>query len=212
MNRGIFKITKRKVSVALVGTLVLALIFAGVFRNRTHAADVNITYNGEILDPSMTYEMTTSSMQLMLDTTGTKYEDTDLYRVDWTIEDANQRDVIASINQGTSQTIGIVRALSPGIVTVTVTIRDATTTGVGAIVGTATCNIRVVFSVDTTTDDSIYKFVNPTDEKRSLVLYADDGPVSLGLNFGEARNTQWTSANEEVATVEQWCGYTERSW
>lgn len=203
MNRGIFKITKRKVSVALVGTLVLALIFAGVFRNRTHAADVNITYNGEILDPSMTYEMTTSSMQLMLDTTGTKYEDTDLYRVDWTIEDANQRDVIASINQGTSQTIGIVRALSPGIVTVTVTIRDATTTGVGAIVGTATCNIRVVFSVDTTTDDSIYKFVNPTDEKRSLVLYSDDGPVSLGLNFGEARNTQWTSANEEVATVEQ---------
>lgn len=194
---------KLKYMVALI--LVLAVGLVGYFGDFTHAAEeIHITYNGAVLDPAATIEMKTSSMQLMLQTEGTTYEDDERYQVDWTIEDDKQRDVIASISKGTSQTIGIVRAISPGDVTVTVTIKDKTTTDL-AVVGSATCNIRVVFSIDTTTDDSIYKYVNETDTDRSLVLYSDSNPVQLGLNFGaaDATNTQWQSANEEVVEVTQ---------
>jgi len=201
-NRGKKK-NQLRYMIALVLVLVVAMV--GYFGDFSFAAEeVYISYNGQILDPASTIEMKTSSMQLMLQTEGTTYDDDELYQVDWTIEDTAQRDVIASISKGTSQTIGIVRAISPGDVTVTVTIRDKTSTDL-AVIGSATCNIRVVFSIDTTTDDSIYKFVNETDTDRSLVLYSDSDPVQLGLNFGAAdsTNTQWQSSNEEIVSVTQ---------
>ena len=37
-----------------------------------------------------------------------------------------------------------------------------------AVLGSTTCNIRVVFSIDTSTDDSIYKFVHENDTARSV--------------------------------------------
>ncbi len=193
-------------STILIGLLCFICVF-GLFGDSTRAADdIFITYNNAVLDPATTIEMNTSSMQLMLGTTGTAYDDDDVYQVKWTIEDPEQNNIVASISQGSSQTIGILRAISPGDVTVTVTIYDKTITeGALTMVGSATCNIRVVFSIDTTTDDSIYKYVNPTDTYRSLVLYADDPSVQLGLNFGAAdsSNTQWLSSNEEIVTVTQ---------
>ncbi|MCH5266528.1 MAG: Ig-like domain-containing protein [Lachnospiraceae bacterium] len=175
----------------------------GLLGDSSQAADVSISWNGEILAPGTVYELKSSSMQLQLETGGVAYDDPALYEVRWTIEDDQQRDVIASISQGSSQTTGILRALSPGEVTVTVTIYDRTGDGSLALLASATCNIRVVFSIDTTGDDSIYKFVNEGDTDRSLVLYADSNPVSLGLNFGDADKTQWTSNNTEVVTVTQ---------
>jgi len=192
---------KRRYAVLL--TLFVGVLFFLLRGQFSHAADqIFIQFNGADLDPAVTYDMTTSSMQLMLRTEGTAYDD-ERYKVEWTIEDATARDIIASISPGTSKTIGIVKALSPGDVTVTVTVKDSMAGD--AVLGSTTCNIRVVFSIDTSTDDSIYKFVHENDTARSLVMYSNSAPVNLGLNFGSANssNTQWSSANEEVVTVTQ---------
>lgn len=186
--------------------LTLLILGAGFFLflgDSTQAADqIYITHDGVDLDPAATYQLTTSSMQLMLRTEGTAYDD-ERYKVEWTIEDSDARDVIASINPGTSKTIAIVQALSPGDVTITVTVKDSMDGD--AVLGSTTCNIRVIFSIDTTTDDSIYKFVHENDTARSLVLYSDSPQVDLDLNFGSANatNTQWSSSNAEVVTVTQ---------
>lgn len=186
--------------------LTLLILGAGFFLflgDSTQAADqIYITHDGVDLDPAATYQLTTSSMQLMLRTEGTAYDD-ERYKVEWTIEDSAARDVIASIGPGTSKTIAIVQALSPGDVTVTVTVKDSMDGD--AVLGSTTCNIRVIFSIDTTTDDSIYKYVHETDTARSLVLYSDSPQVDLDLNFGSANstNTQWSSSNAEVVTVTQ---------
>lgn len=187
----------------VLGIVVLVTGFFVWQKESGHAADsIFIQYNGADMDPGATYDMTTSSMQLMLRTEGTAYDE-ERYKVEWTIEDSEARDVIASINQGTTKTIGIVTALSPGDVTITVTVKDSMDGD--AVLGSTTCNIRVVFSVDTTKDDSIFKFVHEEDTMRSLVLYSDSSPVNMSLNFGaaDATNTQWSSSNNEVVTVTQ---------
>ena len=167
---------KRRYAVLL--TLFVGVLFFLLRGQFSHAADqIFIQFNGADLDPAVTYDMTTSSMQLMLRTEGTAYDD-ERYKVEWTIEDATARDIIASISPGTSKTIGIVKALSPGDVTVTVTVKDSMAGD--AVLGSTTCNIRVVFSIDTSTDDSIYKFVHENDTARSLVMYSNSAPVNLG--------------------------------
>lgn len=197
------KFKKRRYAVLLsLMAGVLLFLLRGQF---SHAADqIFIKFNEAKLDPAVTYDMTTSTMQLMLGTPeGDHVYDDVRYKVEWTIEDTAARDVIASISPGTSKNIGIVKALSPGDVTVTLTVKDSMDGD--AVLGSTTCNIRVVFSIDTSTDDSIYKFVHENDTARSLVMYSNSAPVNLGLNFGSANssNTQWSSANDEVATVTQ---------
>ena len=197
------KFKKRRYAVLLsLMAGVLLFLLRGQF---SHAADqIFIKFNEAKLDPAVTYDMTTSTMQLMLGTPdGDHVYDDERYKVEWTIEDTAARDVIASISPGTSKNIGIVKALSPGDVTVTLTVKDSMDGD--AVLGSTTCNIRVVFSIDTSTDDSIYKFVHENDTARSLVMYSNSAPVNLGLNFGSANssNTQWSSANDEVATVTQ---------
>lgn len=196
----------RKKALLFCLVFVAALAAGGGFllRDYTHAADEErsmwIEYNGGALDPSQTYTMSTSSMQLMLRTTGNIY-DSDEYIVDWTIADSEADGVIASIEQDPdNKMISIVRAISPGNVTVTVTVKDHIN---GALLDATTCNINVIFAIDTSTNDTIYKYVNSTDTERSLVLYADDAPVDLGLNFGKAEDAQWTSSNEEIVKVDR---------
>lgn len=185
---------------------VAALAAGGalLWRDYSHAADEErsmwIEYNGGALDPSQTYTMNTSSMQLMLRTKGNIY-DTDDYIVEWSIPDSAADGVIASIEQDPeNKMISIVHAISPGNVTVTVTVKDHIN---GALLDATTCNINVIFAIDTSTNDNIYKYVNSTDTDRSLVLYADDAPVNLGLNFGKAEDAQWTSSNEEIVKVDR---------
>lgn len=205
MNRFIHRAKKKKAGTVFCLVFVAALIVSGalLWRDYSHAADqIFIQYNGADLNPADTVTMNTSSMQLMLRTSGTAYDD-ERYKVEWTIEDPAARDVIASIGPGTSKTIGVVQAISPGDVTVTVTVKDSMAGD--AVMGSTTCNIRVVFSIDTSTNDSIYKYVNESDTVRSLVLYSDSPEVDLGLNFGSAdsSNTQWTSSNDEIVKVTQ---------
>jgi uncharacterized protein YjdB len=188
-------------SVIVVFVMVLGLF--GLFGDSSQAADTTfyIEYNGGALDPSQTYEMSTSSMQLMLKTSGTAYDE-DQYKVEWSIEDTDANGNVASIEQSQgNKMIAIVHALSPGNVTVTVTVKDSMQGD--ALLGSTTCNIHVNFAVDTAGDDSIYKYVNSSDTQRSLVLYSDSTPVQLGLNFGDASKTQWMSDNEEVVSVSQ---------
>lgn len=185
--------------------LLLLVLTTGAFFLQSdygHAADeIFITYNGQDLDPAVPIQMTSSSMQLMLRTTGTAYDD-ERYKVEWSIEDSAVRDVIASIEQSkTSKLIATVHALSPGNVTVTATVKDSMIDD--AVLGSTTCNINVMFAIDTSLNADIYRYVNETDTERSLVLYADDAPVQMDLNFGEASHAQWISSNEEVVTVGQ---------
>jgi len=101
---------KRRYAVLL--TLFVGVLFFLLRGQFSHAADqIFIQFNGADLDPAVTYDMTTSSMQLMLRTEGTAYDD-ERYKVEWTIEDATARDIIASISPGTSKTIGIVKAFT----------------------------------------------------------------------------------------------------
>lgn len=198
MKNGVKKVKKFKYLF-----LVLLVVTAGAFflqGDHGHAADeIFITYNGQDLDPSQPVQMTTSSMQLMMRTTGTPYDD-DRYKVEWTIEDSAVRDVIASIEQSqTNKIIASVRALSPGNVTVTVTVKDSMDGD--AVLGSTTCNINVMFAVDTSLNADIFRYVNENDTERSLVLYADDEPVQLDLNFGKASDAQWISSNEEIVTI-----------
>lgn len=203
----------RRNHVKLKYLVMMALIcigtIAGFLGDSSHAANVSITSEtGEVLNPSTDYELKNSSMQLNMVTDGESYDDPTRYEVRWSIEDVEQQS-IAQLEQGAgnNQTSVILKALSPGRVTVTVTVYDRTATGGDlAMLASATCNIRVVFSIDTTKDDSIYKYVNEGDTDRSLVLYSDSAPVQLGLNFGDADKTQWTSNNTEVVTVEQRTG------
>lgn len=199
--------SKKKIRIVYMALLVL-ILSAGILSlmgDSSQAADeIYIETGGQRLDPAQSVTMNTRSMELMLRTTGTPYDD-DRYRVSWTIEDTEARDVIASIEQSSNnKMIGIVRALSPGDVTITVTVRD--TQDGGAVIGSTTCNIRVVFSVDTSVANDKFKYVNENDTNRSLVMYVGDPDVNLELNFGDASKTQWLSANDEVAKIEQRTG------
>lgn len=188
---------------ALLMLLIMGAAFFLFLGDSSHAADqIFITYNGEDLSPSATYDLRSKTMQLMLRTEGTAY-DADQYKVEWSIEDVAARS-IATVTQSThNKMIATVTALSPGEVTVTVTVKDSMNGD--AVLGATSCNIHVLFSIDTTGNDAIFKYVHEEDEMRSLVLYADDPEVDLALNFGaaDATNTQWMSANEEIVTVGQ---------
>lgn len=200
---------KRRVTKGKYALLTLIILGAGFFLffgDSTHAADqIFITFNGEDLNPAATYDLRSKTMQLMLRTEGTAY-DADQYKVEWSIEDVAARDIATVTQSANNKMIATVTALSPGDVTVTVTVKDSMNGD--AVLGATSCNIHVLFSIDTSVNDAIFKYVHEEDEMRSLVLYADDPEVDLTLNFGAAdsTNTQWMSANEEIVTVGQWNG------
>lgn len=205
------RLIKKKLKYILTLVVIVAVGVFGYLGNSVQAADeIGISLDGVLLDPTATYEMKTSSIQLMMETSGISYDDKNKYDVRWTIEDSadGKENDIASIKEGTSQTIGILTAKSPGDVTITVTVYDKTQVVDGAMaqLGSATCKIKVIFAVDTTKDDSKFKYVNESDTDRSLVLYSNDSPVSLDLNFGDPKNTQWTSMNPEVAVADRTSG------
>ena len=196
---------KKRLKIMVVLALVAALGVFGYVGDSVHAADeIWILDNfGNIVNPASYIEMKTKSLQLTLQSAGDIYASDD-YDVTWVIEDADQRK-IATVTRGSTKNIGIVQALSPGDVTITVTVIDGRNQ---QTVASAFCNIKVVFAVDTSTDDSIYKIVNPEDTERSLVLYSNSEPEDLKLNFGDndpsgTKTTQWTSINPEVVEVDK---------
>ena len=151
------RLIKKKLKYILTLVVIVAVGVFGYLGNSVQAADeIGISLDGVLLDPTATYEMKTSSIQLMM--------------VRWTIEDSadGKENDIASIKEGTSQTIGILTAKSPGDVTITVTVYDKTQVVDGAMaqLGSATCKIKVIFAVDTTKDDSKFKYVKESDTDR----------------------------------------------
>ena len=194
---------KKRVGILSLVVLLIAT-FLAVFwygKDYSHAADeLYIEYNGQTLDPANTVQMTSGSMTLELKTTGTAYDDT-RYVVEWTFADT-AANTFASLEQhSTNKMYATVRAISPGMVTVVATVKDSMNGN--AVLGSATCNINVVFAIDTSLDANLYRFVNESDTERSLLLYADDSPVQLNLNFGEASCAQWVSYNKEIVEVEK---------
>ncbi len=182
--------------------VLVSLGFFALFGNSSHAAEsIIIRYEGQDLEDGASIDMRKGSILLTMRSTGNVYTSDD-YIVEWSIPDAETRDKVASITQvDTNKMQAIVKALAPGSVDVTVTVKNNVS---DEVMATAQCTINVIFAV-ATDDDSIYKPMYDTDPdaQRSLFLYASDDPVQLGLNIGEASDAQWTSDNEEVAEVAQ---------
>lgn len=97
--------------------------------------------------------------------------------------------------------VATVRAVSPGLVTVIATVKDSMNGN--AVLGSATCNINVMFAIDTSKDANLYRFVNESDTERSLVMYADDSPFQLGFKFWRCEGCSVDSSNDEVVKVEK---------
>ncbi|MDR1699592.1 MAG: Ig-like domain-containing protein [Lachnoclostridium sp.] len=143
-------------------------------------------------------------IQLDMRVEGQIYDDP-RYIVTWTIEGAGDG-VIARVDQSPNfKHIALVTALSPGRVRITVTVQDGMDPN-GAVLASTGCDIEVIFAVDTTTDDSIYKYIYSDSTEKALVLYTNDLPKSMLLNFGESSDAQWMSANTDVASVNQYSG------
>lgn len=192
---------KKRVGI-LAGIILLTAAFLAAFwygKDYSHAADeIFITYNGQQLNPEDTLQMTSGSLPLLLKTTGTAYDE-DRYVVEWSFSDSTAS-MFATIEQSpTNKMLATVRAVSPGLVTVVATVKDSMEGN--AVLGSTTCNINIMFAIDTSLDANLYRFVNDSDTERSLIMYADDSPVQLNLNFGDATDAQWISSNDEVVTV-----------
>ena len=110
------RLIKKKLKYILTLVVIVAVGVFGYLGNSVQAADeIGISLDGVLLDPTATYEMKTSSIQLMMETSGISYDDKNKYDVRWTIEDSadGKENDIASIKEGTSQTIGILTVMLP---------------------------------------------------------------------------------------------------
>lgn len=108
---------------------------------------------------------------------------------------------IAEIHQGSSQIYGIVTAKNPGEVTVLATVYNKVASGLGPVIGSVTCKIQVVFAVDTSQNDNVFKKPYEDSQDKAIFLRTTDKPVPLTLNYGSSSEAQWTVANSEVADV-----------
>ena len=194
---------KKRIGISAAAVFVTVVIFAVFLYSKqySHAADeIFITYNDQQLNPEETLQMTSGSIPLVLKTTGTAYDE-DKYIVEWSFSDSAATRFATIEQSSTNKMVATVRAVSPGLVTVIATVKDSMNGN--AVLGSATCNINVMFAIDTSKDANLYRFVNESDTERSLVMYADDSPVQLGLSFGDAKDAQWISSNDEVVKVEK---------
>lgn len=184
--------------------LLFALVAAGVCGYLGYHSDaaegLYLTCDGYEMSAQTAYQMKNREITLVLgDEKNPIYADTSLYEIKWSIETGND---IATISQSaTSPIYGIVTAKSPGEVTVLATVvkkEDG-----GGVIGSVSCKIQVVFAVDTSKNDNVFKKPYTDSEDKAIFLRTTDRPVPLTLNYGEATssNVQWTSANEEVVKV-----------
>lgn len=163
------------------------------------ASDLYIMCDGEELNPGTPLQMKNKQIQLILGSNSeTMYEDKSLYEVRWSIETGKD---VATIEEGSSQIYGLVTAKQPGAVTVSATVYNKVGDTVGTTVGSVTCKLEVVFSIDTSVNDNIYKYAHEGDSQKSMFLRTTDSVTALSLNYGEAAEAQWTSANTDVVTV-----------
>ncbi|MCR5797163.1 MAG: Ig-like domain-containing protein [Eubacterium sp.] len=190
----------RKILLTLIITILAVLGVFQYFRyNALAANDLHITCDGEVLTPSTAREVKNKQVQLILQSDSeTMYEDKTLYEVQWSIETGRD---IATIEEGSAQIYGIITAKAPGEVTVSATVYNKTGDEIGTTIGSVTCKLRVVFSVDTSINDNVFKYAHQGDSSKSMFMRVGDENVPLALNYGEAADAQWTSSNSEVVEV-----------
>ncbi len=186
--------------------VLFAVIMVGVcaylgFGDHSEAAeDLYITCDGYQLEAATPYQMKNKSVTLILGSQDSPiYADESLYEVKWSIESGND---IADIQKSTtSQIYGNVTAKAPGEVTVLVTVFNKIGDQIGTTVGSVTCRIQVVFGIDTSTNDNVFKYPYEDSEDKAMFFHTTSTPQQLTLNYGDADKAQWTSANDEVASV-----------
>nr|MBP3598100.1 Ig-like domain-containing protein [Eubacterium sp.] len=185
--------------------LVFAMVFVGVCSylgySSDAAEDLYLSCDGAQLDSATAYQMKNKQITLILGSQEDPiYADKDKYEVRWSIETGKD---IAEITEGSEQIYGIVSAKSPGEVTVLATVYNKVGDQIGTTVGSVTCKIQVVFAIDTSTDDNVFKYPYSDSEDKAIFLRTGDAAVPLSLNYGESSDAQWTIANTEVAEISE---------
>lgn len=183
--------------------LLFFVVFVGVCSylgySSDAAEDLYLSCDGYQLDSATAYQMKNKQITLILGSEEDPiYADKDKYEVRWSIETGKD---IAQIAEGSEQIYGIVSAKSPGEVTVLATVYNKVGDQIGTTVGSVTCKIQVVFAIDTSTDDNVFKYPYSDSTDKAIFLRTGDSAVPLSLNYGNSADAQWTIANTEVAEV-----------
>lgn len=196
------KFANKKSFIAILVMMLVVGIYHFVGYQSDAAEGLYLTCDGFEMSAQTAYQMKSREITLVLgDERNPIYADTSLYQIKWSIETGND---IAEIQQSpTSPIYGIVKAKSPGEVTVLATVINKAGGVDGAVIGSVSCKIQVVFAVDTSKNDNVFKKPYRDSEDKAIFLRTTDQPIPLTLNYGEAKsnNVQWISANEEVAKV-----------
>lgn len=187
----------------LLGMFVLfvAAGFMAKMGNGSKAA-ATIDILPEELTTSITgssYDMTTNKMQLKFASSANIYDDPK-YKIEWVSTDTN----IAVIDSGQNKPQVMLKAIAPGEVVINVNVTDATGNS-SAVVASASCRIKVKFSIDRSTSTN-YMNVSNEDKQRSLILLAhdtDSGKIKseLKLSLGDASAATWKSSKTEVVNI-----------
>lgn len=167
--------------------------------------NVWIEVNGEKVTGEL--NMKTRALNLMLRSEGVVY-DSDDYKIKWSIPITEHLDIISfqdtpgNIYEGSGLTNCVIKAKKPGTAQVQLEIIDATGgSSAGGIVASVTCNIKVVYGIDTEGDPLSYQYIMEDDTERSLVMYTED-VKDLKLSIGDATtDVAWKSENIDVAKV-----------
>lgn len=180
--------------------VVVLVGVCGYMGDRSEAAEgLTLTCDGYELNSATAYQMKNKQITLILGSESDPiYADKSKYEVRWSIETGMD---IADINEGSEQIYGIVTAKAPGEVTVLVTIYNRVGDEIGDTIGSITCKIQVVFGIDTSRNDNVFKYPYEDSTDKAIFLHTDSQPEPLVLNYGDSKNAQWTSANDEVVSV-----------
>lgn len=184
----------------LLFTMVVVTAYAYLGDKSDAAEGLYLTCDGYEMSAQTAYQMKSREITLVLgDEQHPIYADTNLYEIKWSIETGND---IAEIRQSsTSPIYGIVTAKNPGEVTVLATVLNKSGGAEGAVIGSVSCKIQVVFAVDTSQNDNVFKKPYEDSEDKAIFLRTTDSSVPLTLNYGKSEDAQWTTANSEVADV-----------
>ena len=181
---------------------IVVSVMCGYLGDRSEAAQgLTLSCDGYELNSATAYQMKNKEITLILGSEEDPiYADKDKYEVRWSIETGQD---IASIRQGSEQIYGIVSAQAPGEVTVLVTVYNKIGDEIGTTIGSITCKIQVVFGIDTSRNDNVFKYPFEDSTDKAIFLHTDSQPEQLILNYGESENAQWTTANDEVVAVSE---------
>ncbi|SFR67382.1 Ig-like domain-containing protein [Anaeromicropila populeti] len=181
----------------LIGFAVFSIRFSG-FSNAA-SSDIEILINNSPIgnDP---YVMRTKTLTLLFNSPGHPvYANDSAYTIDWFVASAAEQQIIDVTSS--EKTVAIVTAKKPGTATITVKVSYTDASGTQMEVESMTCQVKVLFSIDTSVDTS-FKKISSSAEREALIMSVDD-VKDMQLNFGNATDTncKWTSDNEDIIKV-----------